>query len=155
MWVLDIASPLFPEDLDFLSTLNLSKTIICLNKSDLGAVWDPKNLMLPGHEESAIPISALKGDGIDNLKKLMVEWVKNNTKTENSGIKITKLRHKVALSAAGEELTKVAEALNQQNPIEFMAQHLKKAHENLGVITGSAVSEDLLDAIFKEFCIGK
>ena len=155
LWVLDLASPLFPEDLDFLSTLNLSKTIICLNKSDLGAAWDPKNLMLPGHEESAIPISALKGDGIDNLKKIMVEWVKNNTKTENSGIKITKLRHKVALSAAGEELTKVAEALNQQNPIEFMAHHLKKAHENLGVITGSHISEDLLDAIFKEFCIGK
>ncbi|MDP2600838.1 MAG: hypothetical protein Q8P84_08935, partial [Deltaproteobacteria bacterium] len=146
---------LLADDLDFLSTLNLSKTIICLNKNDLGPAWNPKSLMLPNSNESIFPLSALKGDGIENLKKLMAEWVKNNVKIENSGIKITKLRHKEAISGAGKELSKAAEALNRQNPVELIAHHLKKAHENLGVITGSHVSEDLLDAIFKEFCIGK
>lgn len=155
LWILDGSSPFLSEDLDFLSKLDLSKTIICLNKTDLGMAWDPKILMLPDSDPWTASVSALHGEGVDELKKIMVKWVKNNVKTENSGLKITKLRHKEAISSTLKHLLTANRALYESGAIEIMAHHLKKAHESLGIITGSNISEDLLDAIFKEFCIGK
>ncbi|MDO8527752.1 MAG: tRNA uridine-5-carboxymethylaminomethyl(34) synthesis GTPase MnmE [Deltaproteobacteria bacterium] len=155
LWVLDGSSGLGEQDIDFLSKLDLSRTIICINKTDLGLAWDPKAFVLDPKGDRLVLISALKGDGLKELQEKMADWVKSRSPRENSGIRITKLRHKESLEKALFELNQAEIALNDKNHVELVAINLKKAHESLGLITGADVSEDLLDSIFSEFCIGK
>lgn len=155
LWVLDISSPLMHEDIDFLSNLDSAKTILCINKTDLGSAWEPQSVILDFEKDLFVMLSALHQKGVEELKKKMISWVKSRTLKENTGLCITKLRHKEALSAAFKEIQKASESLNERGAVELIALHLQKAHENLGVITGSHVTEALLEAIFSEFCIGK
>lgn len=155
LWVLDISKPLSCEDIDFLSTLNLSKTILCVNKIDLGHSWDPNSLVLGKDREKLVLLSVLEQKGLDILQKRMIESVKAGKSIENSGVHITKLRHKEALEGSLQELHWTSLVIHERGAVELAALHLKKAHEYLEVITGSQIGEDLLDAIFKEFCIGK
>ena len=68
---------------------------------------------------------------------------------------ITNLRHKQALSEAKESLEKVMESLALDMPEDFYSIDLMNAYQMLGEIIGEAVDEDLVDTIFKEFCMGK
>ena len=68
---------------------------------------------------------------------------------------ITNLRHKEALFEAQESLKKVLESLNLDMPEDFYSIDLMNAYQVLGEIIGEAVDEDLVDTIFKEFCMGK
>ncbi|MDO8493946.1 MAG: tRNA uridine-5-carboxymethylaminomethyl(34) synthesis GTPase MnmE, partial [Deltaproteobacteria bacterium] len=153
LWVVDGSSPLQKEDFDFLSTLDLSKTIICVNKVDLPLVWDPANLISATGD--LVKISALVGEGVTTLKEKMVGWVKRLSARENTGLCVSRLRHKESLEKAEQSLQEAEQFLQTRGEVELLALHLKKAHEHLGEITGSNISEDLLDKIFREFCIGK
>ncbi len=155
LWVVDGSASLNKEDIDFLATLNLPKTIYCVNKTDLGLAIDPDSLVLAKDRDRLVKISALRGEGLKELQEKMVGWVKRLTPREGSGLRITKLRHKEALEKALQELHQATLALEEKTAVELIAIHLKKAHESLGLITGSDISEDLLDTIFREFCIGK
>ena len=68
---------------------------------------------------------------------------------------ITNLRHKEALLEAQTSLNKVMESLELQMPEDFYSIDLMNAYQALGEIIGEAVDEDLVDTIFKEFCMGK
>lgn len=153
--IFDLSEPLLAEDIDFLSLLNLSKTIFCLNKMDLKPAWDFETLVIPQYKENIVILSAIQGTGIEKLRDFMVVFAKKGQKTENSGVRIAKLRHKEAVESALSELQGANRALNEASPVEFVAFHLKKSHEYLGAITGADIGEDLLNKIFSEFCIGK
>ena len=68
---------------------------------------------------------------------------------------ITRLRHQRALSASLEALEKSFETLLKKESLEFVALDLKQSLDALKEFVGEIYSEDLLDAIFSEFCIGK
>ncbi|OGQ05922.1 MAG: tRNA uridine-5-carboxymethylaminomethyl(34) synthesis GTPase MnmE [Deltaproteobacteria bacterium RIFCSPLOWO2_01_44_7] len=155
LWVLDGSSPINSFDIDFLASIDLTKTLICINKIDLGLAFNPAQFFLKKDKEQLLFLSALKGEGIKELQEKMVAWIKKKNPKENTGLCITKLRHKEALEGATKELAKAGTALAGKASVELIAIHLKKGHEHLGTITGSNVSEDLLDTIFSEFCIGK
>lgn len=155
LWVVDGSATFNEEDIEFLSELDLNKTLVCVNKTDLGLAFDPSTLVLSKDKDRLCLISAVKGDGLDRLKEKMTHWVKHLAPQENSGLRITKLRHKEILEKAYQELTQAARVIEAQGAMELAALHFKKAHESLGQITGADVGEDLLDTIFSEFCIGK
>ena len=68
---------------------------------------------------------------------------------------ITNLRHKQALLEAKMSLEKVMDSLAMDMPEDFYSIDLMNAYQVLGEIIGEAVDEDLVDTIFKEFCMGK
>ncbi len=71
------------------------------------------------------------------------------------GIFITRERHRGLLSKAHDSLNKALHAINQNLSSEFIAADMRLALESLGEITGETYSEDVLNRIFQEFCIGK
>ncbi len=75
--------------------------------------------------------------------------------TFNDDIYITNERHKEALSDALKSLTLVQQSLSNQMPEDFLSIDLMSAYESLGKIIGENVEEDLVNMIFKEFCMGK
>jgi tRNA modification GTPase len=108
----------------------------------------------PGHDEGGtqrmvFPISALTGDGIDALLSALGGRVAQTYRIEAPVL--TRARHRQALEDA---ILSLRRALSAALP-ELRAEDLRLALRSLGHITGTVDVEDLLDVIFRDFCIGK
>lgn len=117
-------------------------TILVANKIDLVSGCRG----LPG---SALPISALTGGGIDALLSALGQRVAEGYRMEAPVL--TRVRHRQALEEASLSLRRGLGALLP----ELRAEDLRLALRSLGHITGAVDVEDLLDVIFRDFCIGK
>ncbi len=123
-----------------------SKVIEVLNKIDLG---NEKNL------HADIFISALNGQGIDELfVKLKEKVFENSNYSEKSAI-VSNLRHFNCLKNANVYLENAKESVTNKLSGEFISVDLRNAANSLGEIIGEVTSEDILNNIFSKFCIGK
>ena len=73
----------------------------------------------------------------------------------NQEIYITNARHKEAIFQSMESLNQVMESIDMNMPEDFYAIDLMQAYQTLGKIIGETVEDDLVEKIFKEFCMGK
>ena len=149
--VMDANQPMDEFDKENLELIKGKKAIIVKNKCDLQI-----NLVLP--DDIGCPIvnvSCVTGEGIERLKDTIYDVVfKGKHITDTSGA-IINLRHKEALIRAQEALKHTRESLNKGESLEFAAVDLRIAINAIGEITGKTATEDLLDIIFSQFCIGK
>lgn len=148
LFVLDGSEPFQEEDRVIKELLGDKKVITVVNKSDL-----PITLTLPGPAEP-IKISAKTREGISNLESRMTQLVWNG-RVSVEGVTITRLRHKVALERAHEALESAKKVFLAKESLEFLSFDIKSALDALAELIGEIYSEDLLDVIFSEFCIGK
>ena len=115
-----------------------------------GRVGEGVPLVLTGEQPNAVlPISALTGEGIDALLAALGERVAQTCRVEAPVL--TRARHRQALEEAALSLRR---ALSAALP-ELRAEDLRLGLRSLGRITGTVDVEDLLDVIFRDFCIGK
>ena len=106
-------------------------------------------------EIEIIYISAKTGEGLDTLSALIEEKFKLGALTlENKNV-ITSLRHKEALSHAETSLSKAYDALISGMPHDMVSIDLTDCAMHLGEITGKTVSEEIVEKIFAQFCLGK
>jgi tRNA modification GTPase len=132
------------------------KQIVCaVNKIDLLDRARIRSLQtsLP---EGTLYVSALRGDGVDELKKaVLASAFPGGSLPERDETRIASIRHKTALVAAKEQLVAVVQALEEHRSHELVAFDLKLAAASLGNIVGEISADDVLDQIFSNFCIGK
>ncbi len=102
-----------------------------------------------------LKISALEGEKIDELKKLMKQRALENKEYDSSSLLVTSSRHRDALQNAQENVQSAIQALEQGMTGDFLSIDLRSALKDLGTITGEITTEDILDSIFSRFCIGK
>src|SRR3972149_346399 len=105
--------------------------------------------------ENIVKISALKNIGLDELRNQIFDIIYNGHCKTPEGIFITRERHRELLSKSQDSLNKAINAINQNLSPEFIAADLRLSLDSLGEITGETYSEDVLNRIFQEFCIGK
>lgn len=149
--VVDGSKPLDDADRTVLSKIPADKPrFILVNKSDLQPGLSKENQKELG---AVISISTKAGSGLDILEKQLAEFLEKNT--SDSGEQITKLRHRNALDQALDALSRARMAYDQKLSFEFVALDLKAAIDALEELIGSIYSEDLLDVIFAQFCLGK
>ena len=151
--IFDSSEPLRDEDFEVLKKVKNKTAIYVLNKSDLPAVIDQASFDL--HPSSFLRISATRGDGIEDLKDKVVNSCLKDWKEEREGIVISNLRHKISLEKATESLRKAADALTENQPLEIIALEMRDSLDSLGEIVGAVTTEDILNRIFSDFCIGK
>ena len=101
-----------------------------------------------------VRISARDGTGIGQLLSYLTEQVVARTGGSEAP-PLTRLRHRRALEAASEALARAAGNLNETRAMDLAAEDLRLAGREIGRITGRVDVEDLLDVIFRDFCIGK
>jgi len=140
LFVFDTAHP---ADAAGASTWAGADTILVANKIDLVPVAET-DLSPP-----ALPVSALTGEGIDRLLTMLGERVAQTYRIEAPVL--TRARHRQALEEAAASLRRSFSAALP----ELRAEDLRLALRSLGRITGAVNVEDLLDVIFRDFCIGK
>jgi tRNA modification GTPase len=135
--------------------INARNTILVINKKDL----------LPAHQDltpatayrhlPTVVLSALRGDGIAALEKTIQEVCLNGISIHPGRDLVPTLRQRAALEAAMEPLTRAYQALGGSVSDELVAEDLETAKRCLKRILGHDIEYDVLDEIFKSFCIGK
>ena len=101
-----------------------------------------------------LAISAQKEKHLDKLKSLIVAQVKNE-KYQAGSVVVSNARHHHSLKEAHESLVQVDNGLKEGKPSDLIALDLRHALRSLSEITGEVSTDDLLDNIFRNFCIGK
>ena len=102
-----------------------------------------------------IPISALTGAGLPELRSRLVSLVQARFAGSGSSILVTNARHHEALRASAEALEAALSGLDAGTPSDLVAQDLRAALYQLGTITGAITTDEILGQIFSRFCIGK
>lgn len=102
-----------------------------------------------------LKISAISGENINPLKKIMKQRALENLDLEDASLLVTSSRHRDALQKAGGHLAHAIKALDEGITGDLLAVDLRAALHELGTLTGEITNEDLLDSIFSRFCIGK
>jgi tRNA modification GTPase len=151
--VLDGSEPLHADDLEILERIKSKNAIIAINKSDLAPRISPDELFLQGKPH--LRLSALLGEGIEELKSMIFRANLRDWKEEREGVVVTNIRHKQALDLAAAALGRAAKILAENGPIEIFAIELRDAADNIGEITGAVTTDEILNRIFADFCIGK
>jgi len=132
-----------------LKTLHPDKNILLiLNKADLSS-------LIPNNNEEALIISALNGQGITELKNILVELTLGDFSIQDETI-VSNARHHAALQLTAAALERAQAGLDGQTTADFIAMDIREAMRHLGQITGQIdVDTDILGTIFSKFCIGK
>jgi len=149
--VLDVSEPLTAADENYLAEFAGRKRILVRNKCDLsGQLQLPSDLNAP-----VVEVCCLTGQGIEPLKDAIKELVwAGEIKAEMLQVMINS-RHQDALNRARAATVHAVEALRAAQPLELPAFDLRLAVNAVGEIVGQTTTEDLLDLIFSQFCIGK
>ena len=152
--VLDASKELENEDIEVINQIkeNKKKVIVLLNKIDLN-----KKINLEGHNlENIVEISAKDNIGIEDMQEKIYSYIVEED-VENSSEKliITNIRHKTALEKTKDAIKNIFETIDTGLPMDLISVDLKEALDSLSEITGEISSEDILDHVFGNFCVGK
>ena len=116
------------------------------NKADLSKIAKPA-------DDKTVIVSSVTGKGVQELKQKIYDQFASPSIVE-SGIIITNARHLQALKNAKEGIDNALMQISS-NTLDLISIDLKLAYSALGEITGNTTGEDILDAIFSKFCLGK
>src|SRR5262249_28262348 len=129
--------------------------ILVLNKADKDSSIECEDLQQLWPLAPIVETSIIRGDGLSELEDMLAELVLEGNVISSESVLVTSARHQEALRRASEHLRASIEALEQHIPLDFVSIDLRAAYDALGEVTGETASDDLLDKIFHEFCIGK
>lgn len=143
LMVIDISEPMHNDDRKLIERVH-GKHLLVGNKCDLGV-----------SESGAIPVSALTGEGIGELRRSIIDTIAPRGRLEQEGGFITSLRHEQLLKESREALNQAQTAAAAGIPHEMLLLDLYSALRPLDAITGATTADDILNRIFSTFCIGK
>ena len=156
--VYDASRVLDRADRQIIEKVNNKKTISVINK------WDISNGDFDAEDNGlniypTVKISALRGEGIDVLKDTIVAALLSNKampgQDSAADLLITNVRHKQLVDGAFASLWQARGTFEKGEPLEVTALFLREALNSLGEIIGVVTTDDILNKIFSEFCIGK
>ncbi len=153
VYLVDASQPLHEEDRVRLERLDDEKTVIVLNKIDLG------NQVASGEWQVAgvIETSLVSGQGVEDLQRAMAGILERGADLHAPPHAVISERHRDLLIRSHKEAKQARAYLNEnveENAV-LASEHLRSALEFLGQVTGRVYHDELLDNIFSRFCIGK
>ncbi|MBI2608542.1 MAG: tRNA uridine-5-carboxymethylaminomethyl(34) synthesis GTPase MnmE [Deltaproteobacteria bacterium] len=139
------------EDHEILTWLHDKKEhcVLLLNKADLGKRNTPQIFF-----QNSFYVSAKSGEGIDELKRFLKENYLEKEINDAEFI-VTHQRHYEILEKTNEKIQSLKEGIQNKISLEYLACDVSEALHLLGEITGETTSEEVIQKIFSEFCIGK
>lgn len=152
--VLDASRELESEDREVIEEIqnHNKKTIVLLNKIDLERKIELEEFNL----ENILEISAKDNIGIEDMEERIYSYiVEENVEDSSEKLIITNIRHKTALEKTKDAIRNIFETIDAGMPMDLISVDLKEALDSLSEITGEISSEDILDHVFGNFCVGK
>lgn len=163
--LIDGSTPLNEQDIEILKRVREKRVIIAINKTDLppagtGIEGECRAMLQRTSAIDVLRISAKTGEGLEILKdKILEVSTPSLTSTlaggETNGVIVTNIRHRIAIDSAINALKRASSAFKNSQPLEIVAIEMRDALDRLGEIVGAVTTEDILNRIFSEFCVGK
>ncbi|GHO89495.1 tRNA uridine-5-carboxymethylaminomethyl(34) synthesis GTPase MnmE [Dictyobacter formicarum] len=129
--------------------------LLVLNKADREQKIEASELKKLWPDGEFISTSTFSDTGLQLLEDTLADIVLAGRMLHSESVLVTSARHQEALRRTNEQLQASFRSLEQHLPLDFVSIDLRAAYDALGEVTGETASEDLLDKIFSEFCIGK
>ncbi len=150
--VVDGSVPLSEDDRELIEHAMNGKHVIVMNKADL-----PQAVSVTALPSGAVgvAISAKTGAGIAELRAAIRAQLIGAGAETSDGVMIMNVRHQTALDRAAEALGQAAGSVAAGMAAELVAVDIRAAADALGEITGAITTDEILERIFSEFCIGK
>lgn len=143
------------EDKEIVNLIENKNAIIIINKTDLKKGLIKNNEIIKNLKNTKIDFSTINENGYDELQNEILKMFNaEEIKIDDSEI-VTSQRQKENIMKASESVNKAQKSLDDKMPLDITAICLKDILENLANITGENVSEDIINEIFKKFCLGK
>ncbi|MBW1649129.1 MAG: tRNA uridine-5-carboxymethylaminomethyl(34) synthesis GTPase MnmE [Deltaproteobacteria bacterium] len=155
LFLLDVSAPLSDEDFEIYETLKNRNHIIVINKIDIAKQDILIEIKKKISKSVVVEISSLYNTGITALKNVIIEYISSFDNKGNENSILINMRQKKELQNAAEALKRGVTGLKNNGYLETISIELKEALQSLGNISGALISEDVLDRIFADFCIGK
>lgn len=152
--IFDSSKKLSEDDIKILDMIKDKKAIILLNKQDLN-INNIEDISIRKLNKPTIKISAKEQTGINDLYNEISKYFNLNQINLDSGDVITNARHKNNIDNAIKNVKKAEQTLVDKMPIDIVAISLNDMLQDIGNITGDTTSEDIINEIFKKFCLGK
>ncbi len=151
--VLDGSESLTQEDVSLLSNLNHAKSLVVVNKSDLQQQLDLIEVRDILSSSCFLSVCAKDGTGIDRLKSKLRQFLLG--RSIETPVILNNLRHKNSLLRGQDVLATAIVHLERGDPPEILAISLQEARESFEEVVGIVTSDDILERVFSNFCIGK
>lgn len=149
--VLDGSRPFQQEDHHHLAAWRERKRVLVRNKMDLKQQLElPETLRGP-----LVSVSATSGEGVEELKDVIRSMVWSGAVRADSLEVMINARHRDALERARRSFLRSEEALRADHPLDLVALDLRAGVQAVGEIVGKTATDDLLDRVFSQFCLGK
>ena len=155
LFVLDASTPLDENDEMILSKIKSKRYLVVVNKVDVVEKLDVKKIKsMLGSDKHVCIISALKGEGLSKLEEAILKEVRDTMKKGISSLVLNE-RQREILIFVRDHLREALNTLEKGYTADTISLDLRKALGHLDRVVGRDFTEDLLDTIFSNFCVGK
>ncbi len=154
LFVMDGSRPAHEGDHEAYREVSDRPHLVILNKRDLAVAEEGTQFHGPGRN-GTLPISAKTGEGVDGLLRAIARDLAPEEGAIMAEAPLTRLRHLEAVRKADVALKRAQEATERALSLEFIASDVRDASQALAELTGEIAPEEVLNAIFSTFCIGK
>ena len=156
LFVVDSSKKLDKDDLEIFENIDKDKKVIAvLNKIDLKLNKETEEFFEKTDDIDIIKISALNGENIEKIYKKIYNIILNSENNELNDVLVSNERHKNLLNNAYDSVINALNNLDMGFEVDLVSIDINSALESLGEITGENTSEQVIDDIFKNFCVGK
>jgi tRNA modification GTPase len=153
--VVDCSVPIQPSDLEIAAMVSGMAVVVVANKVDLPRAITSEELEKLAPGAPVVTASTLLGEGLELLQQEILKLVFSGRVAPNDELLVSNPRHKEILGRVATHLEDALGSLRSGLPADCTTSDLRSAVDALGEITGETATEDLLDTIFSNFCIGK
>lgn len=153
--VLDGSQPLSTEDQEIMTLLKNHATLVILNKRDLGEAVNHPQVAEHLPHARILEMSLTEGMGLSQLEETLEDMVYKGQAVAGEELIITQARHEELLGRAKAHLQDGLSAIQRKDALDFVEVDLKNAHQALGDILGITVKDDIIEEVFRRFCLGK
>lgn len=155
IFILDLSRELEEEDREILEAARGRKVICLLNKSDLERKLEDSALREELPDALFIEASVTGGEGVEELEKAITDMVYGGEVSQSSSVIVTNARHEALLKEARKSLNDAIGLVEMGEPLELIEIDVNQAYSSLGLIIGEEVGDDIINEVFKRFCLGK
>ncbi len=155
LMVLDASQALSDSDHSLLKEIKGKPVVLALNKSDLPSRLNSKELKSISDAQLIIPCSCVQERGTQELEKALLGILTNGKLEASEEALITTARQKDLLEKVSKALLAGMQILDETGSPELIASDLRQGLDYLGALVGEVVTDDILEVLFKQFCIGK
>lgn len=155
LFVLDAARPLSDEDRIIIEIIKGKKVIVLINKTDLEIRLELDEIGEIFKDKPVISMSLVEDKGLDTLEETIHNMVFAGEIKSGDPVMVTNVRHENCLKRAKISLEEAADCIEGGLPLDLISIDIKQAMEALGEITGENITEEIVNRIFHDFCIGK